>query len=505
MYAAGTLLVSRQDPTQERLAPPRPTPIAFPDVHHLLPEHPQDWNAQTAPDLLQPYSQIRKLSDVSPKHLALLNISLENHTESNIEHLFPTNENANDFLPSSSWCETSAVPTLAPPDPTSPPRALSNGRPYPTQHEFSIRVKELVCTNEAAYCALTRTTPNGQPPVRLAYYRKFYEALSSAASYWDTSRDEYIVTKLNNEITDDVTKRENVIDQHVNPNGVEYEPRKRPKSSHDADVREKDFRLPIGSPPPALAKPSAKTQAVKEPESVPGTYRGFRISNGAAMPDSYRMDAIRAFVEPIAWAFGFTLGGHRRPPVLEIKSLLVPIKLSGAVWRPPLQREKARAGCLEGPVLGISCRSETGFAPDDAMSVLDTLREVGALLCLAQERAREGIEEQKPGAGKWYTSVPRWGGGPGGEMGDEVTSEEVRKDEIHLAMEKMMPKDQNTIAKPANRSVGARRKLAMADAWRTLRVGVGIWDPRTEYCAVGKPTGSHWDEVSDVTDGVAKV
>jgi hypothetical protein len=44
-----------------------------------------------------------------------------------------------------------------------------------------------------------------------------------------------------------------------------------------------------------------------------------------------------------------------------------------------------------------------------------------------------------------------------------------------------------------------RRKVALANAWKSLRVGVGHWDPRTEYRAVGKERNLDWDEVCDLT------
>ena len=506
--SSGTLIAARQDPTQERPAPPHPTSISFPRIE-FLPEAPQAWDAESAPDLLQPYSRIRKLSDVSDEHLRILNVSLQPNIESNIERLFPTNEIAKAFLPPSEWSETpTTVPASVAPDPTSKPaRVLSNGRPYPSQHEFSVRIKELKCVNEDAFRALIRTPQAGPPPVRLAHYRRFWEALSQSASYWDTSRDEYFPEKSVEKLVEESTKRENGLVGDENAATGTNEPRKRSRPNTDLDDPAKDFELPLGSPPPAAvgAQPSTirasldvpPPKAPNDPEKPPGTYRGYRISNGSSIPDSYRIDATRAFLEPIAWAFGFTLSGHRRPPVLEIKKLLVPIKLSGTVWRAPNQREKARAGYLQGPVFGISCRSDTEFAEGKSNSTLDTLRELGALLCLAQERAREGLVERKPGEGKWWTSVPRWGGGPGGELGDAISdSGDDKKDEIELAMEEMMPKDPDGRGRSGSRSSGAKRKLALANAWKTLRVSVGYWDPRTEYCAVGKSATAEWDEVS---------
>ena len=86
-----------------------------------------------------------------------------------------------------------------------------------------------------------------------------------------------------------------------------------------------------------------------------------------------------------------------------------------------MDRARNRAGILEGPVFAFQARHETGFAGGDAagrsdtgkLDRLDVLREVGALLVLAQERAREGKEEVVPGRGKWWAEKARWGGGGG--------------------------------------------------------------------------------------------
>jgi hypothetical protein len=145
--------------------------------------------------------------------------------------------------------------------------------------------------------------------------------------------------------------------------------------------------------------------------------------------------------------------------------------------------------------MGISCRNDTGFAEGEADPVLDVLRELGAMLCIAQERAREHQIERKPGEGKWWTSVPRWGGGPGGEMGEAISG--IKDDATASAEEGKALVDvlANSRGRPSAGSSAAKRKAALTNAWKTLRVGVGFWDPRTDYRAIGKPTESDWDEV----------
>lgn len=139
--------------------------------------------------------------------------------------------------------------------------------------------------------------------------------------------------------------------------------------------------------------------------------------------------------------------------------------------------------------MGIQCRPETRFR-DPGQEIgrgqaeaLDLMREVGAMLLLAQERGREGKPPTKPGEGKWYTSKPRWGGGSGGEMGDTGGNSDdaaaTKPDEKKSSSSRMRS-----------------RKLSAAEAYKELRPGSGTWDPKVTYLAVGKEENSEFDNVS---------
>jgi len=185
--------------------------------------------------------------------------------------------------------------------------------------------------------------------------------------------------------------------------------------------------------------------------------------------------------------------------------------------------------------------SITEVAEDQRKTVLDLAREVGVMLLLAQERAREGKEPVKPGEGKWWTVTPRWGGGPGGLMENEVLPEQqlneiketstppLRMDDAilqpssnppnpattppqeHLQHSSPRPKRkanaEDPTAPPASssnsnsssssssntkNSVPHKRsstsKPALAEKWKTLRPSPSIWDPKMRYMRIGKPT-----------------
>lgn len=265
-------------------------------------------------------------------------------------------------------------------------------------------------------------------------------------------------------------------------------------------------------PPPSSSPSSTATPPIPPARSTQGprgTYTGYRISTGTLMPPPYRVQTISAFLEPLAWSFGLTLCAPRRPVHLSLQTLRVPVAVSTAVWEAPNDRIKARQGWLIGPVLGVCVREETGFGVGDVEAELkgggqkgtvDLLREIGALLGLAQERAREGKEERRPGAGKWWVEKPRWGGGAGGELGEGRGEEEVgAAGEGDTGDVEEKEGKEGERERRARKMMGFRekkKKVNAIDAWKALRPGSGFWDPRVEYKAVGKSKEGQWDEVN---------
>ena len=186
---------------------------------------------------------------------------------------------------------------------------------------------------------------------------------------------------------------------------------------------------------------------------------------------STEIDCVRAFLEPIAWAFGITLSQHRRPPVLTLGHLRFPVRMSSVAWRGSQDRAKVRQGWMEGPVLGMQCRADVNFGAVRDLateSVLDTVRELGGLLLLAQERAREGLTEKRGGEGKWWTTKARWGGGSGREV--DGTNDRVKKDASGRAEEKA-PIERNRDGSKV------RRRPTPVEVWSTLKSGNPLWDP----------------------------
>lgn len=462
-----SIFAGRRDPTKERLAPPLPTTVTFPSLCTLREAKSAVVNDETSISNIQKrISGIRKPSDLTVDLLHSLNVN------------FTTDEPLDDWVPSGhlppqSWIESANEYTGDPQGSSS--RRLYSGREAPGRKEFSIRVKEVLVSNDVGYGMLAgRIKPDANTP-RLAHLRRFWEGLDGMASYWDTSLDEYIPRKPEETSEQQATPELKGVTKKASIQSSE--PRKRTKTD--------------GTTSPSIS--SSNPPSVPGRERPPGTYRGHRMSNGADMPEMLRSDTIRPLVEACAWPFGLTVTPPRRPPLLAMGNIRVPVKLAYSVWRVPKEREKAQGRWLEGPMLGVSCRNETNFTTDNVESIVDTVSEIAALLLLAQERAREGKQESKPGEGKWWTERPRWGGGPGGEIGDaagskdgpvDVTKGKPGGDDTDTAIGQLML----LARKGAKKSTGA-------DAWKLLKPGFGYWDPKAVYEPIGKAKGSPFDEV----------
>lgn len=192
----------------------------------------------------------------------------------------------------------------------------------------------------------------------------------------------------------------------------------------------------------------------------------------------------------------------------------------------------AKQGVFEGPIILGQCRGETVFPGDDMDSqfkyvqICDVLREVAGMLLFAQERARDGLVEIKPGEGKWWTTEPRWGGaqndGPvgtpilddnGKPKGDgssgggdkpsnpEETKNSSAKSSTAAAAEpaektsnKRTRHDRNHYM--SRRSSGASKKLSIYDKWKIVQPGHGLWDKKMKYLKIGGDKDKPYDDVS---------
>ena len=156
----------------------------------------------------------------------------------------------------------------------------------------------------------------------------------------------------------------------------------------------------------------------------------------------------------------------------------------------------------------IQARPQTKFGNGEGSpAILDILKEIGAMLLIAQYRAREGKKEVIDNADKWFVTQPRWGGGTGLAVGkplglgssDEKSEERRQQREQHhqrsekseepLSKKPMYERRQKVSRKKDGDLPKAERveKSAMAPSSK--------WDRRVKYLRLGKPEGD-FDDVS---------
>jgi hypothetical protein len=480
-------------------------PLSFP-TYPIISNADPSFGSEHVSKIARQFASLRKPADVTVDHLSALNISFQSDCGLNtilsdriLQHV-PPNPLPVDEVEGSS-------------DPQSR-KLLRNGRPRPNLKDYQIRLKELQYDNQDAFAVLSRKPQPGLDMPRLVHFRRFWDGLDNMAYYWDTSLDDYITLPTQGH----VDQRETRPIHNLSPESSEaniHEPRKKPKtediqSSMPSDGEQSNLAIFTASSVelptrtvshPLHVGPQQDAEQPQSPTTGPrkGLYRGNRIGNAAGMPEQYRIDTCRSFVESICWAFGVTLSPHRKQPLLSIHNIRFPVRVSAAVWETPKDRLKARQGWLQGPAMGLQIRPDIDFGGHDPdqiiqLGALDLLRETAGILYLAQERDREGKQEKKPGDGEWWTCIPRWGGGTGGEVGeargDDDPSVSARKSEDKGDLQEVQEKLKTLRGRE-------RKKVNAAEVWKTLRPGAGIWDPKVEYEAIGKEKGNKWDEVND--------
>lgn len=437
---------------KERQPPPPPTVLTFP---RYQPEAPgSNLDEQTDIDLMKLFIPIRSYTDITATHVSVLNLHI-NH-DAALDQLVPTYH-----LPPPQWDTSSSASSAVSSEVPGELKILGNGKPAPGCKEYQTLVKEILFDAENVYKSLQGyDAPSNQNPLRVSHYRKFYQELRNVADYWDTSSD----------------------DSYATPEGK-----------------------PV--PPPTL---SADDPSASDPTKPSAVYTGRRTSTGDKMPAEHRDKVVSELVEPVLWLFGCRSDTLRTPLPLNIQTIRIPIGFAGLAYRTPVARPPSIVGSLEGPLIGIQTRTQTQFdRNDEAIHRIDLLREVGAMLLIAQMRAREGTEEVIRGLDKWYVTRPRWGGGSGvargiplGVASEEDTAtgvlSEPRTDEGDEEQSEEPPKKmrkEEKLARVAKMKEARRRE----DVRRSTLPPSSKWDKRVKYMHIGKGENDEFDSVSTLT------
>lgn len=465
---------------KQRAAPAPATPVQLPLPP---PRNVLGLAAHTAQEISALFLKIHKTGPTI-QHVQALNIC--SVAEVALEQLVPE-----DHLPPTSWQQdpTTIGGSNVFPAPLPSALTLSNGLLVPGHDVYFIRAKEILLDNEDAFRSVERKPPlPGRPMVRVAYFRHFWDALSQMADYWDTSLDECTSSAA------DAGQEAMDIDQlHSDANSAE---------GGDAEN-------------------GTKKQ----------NYTGRRIGTGREMPARHRDDAVFAFVEAITSAFRCKVERPRTEPKIKLHNLFIPLPQIGNVYRYPKDSQQARRGVLEGPLMGIQCTNQTVFhrpeePPGEGQGEnANLLREVGVMLSIAHKRSREGQTEPDPSEGKWWVSKPRWGGGPGGEVGVSEESQNAKEVEPKSPFVQELVDESKKPAsepKPPVRARGGMDRLSRkqepgstkedsegpakgrkrtkrsnaVENWKSLQPAPSSWDKNVVYKKIGKDKNATFDDVS---------
>lgn len=442
-------------------------------------------------DLYDFLMSIKRPQDISVASFKPLNLKLE--ADVPVSRIVP--EDCMSSLPPLPW-EEEETPSVdqqqqqqQPQD--CPPVLMSNDSPYPPRAKYDVVKNELLLDNDDAFREVARLGPRpGRPRVRLTQSRNFWAGLERMAQYWDTSLDNYYERPASPRQApegDAADKMQTDGEPQLSSKGEDQ-----PKTPMDLDS-------PVS---PSVSTGEQNEGKEKQQPTMVTMYTGRRLGSGNEMPDETRDETIRGFLEMAAWPFGCQVSIPSVAPRLAVRNLLFPVRQSFQTGRSPKDRQVARKGVVEGPLLIAQCRPETTFrGPDETPGsgigeVCDIFREVGAMLLAAEERAREGKTEVKPGEGKWWTTKPRWGGAPNNDVGENAGNNSDEKPAPEVGNARKRSKYDHPYL--SSRRSGSSRKMTNAEKWKLLQPGPSLWDKRLMYMQLGKAKESPFDDVCTV-------
>ena len=310
-------------------------------------------------------------------------------------------------------------------------------RPFLYDDDLTAMLGELDNDNEDGYREVLRLPPlEGRKKPRLTYARNFFASLEDMSRYWDDSKDNYYeveakepepqAAQVSDEAQKPITDRpEDRQDLEMRDGDVDAQ-----KSPQPEEVRAKEIgTAETGSPPAVIGIPTRP--------KMKSVYKGQRLGNGEQMTQATRIAAVRNLMKMVIHKFNcrdFEVNPKDR---LRISSVIVPsVFYSFCVAKVPSEMKLARARMVEGPLFAVHSRGEVRFKSRDGLlnansdfvgEKFDFFREMGCLLMVAKQRAREGKQASKePAEHQWWAVKARWGGGETrwGQLANEVYEDE---------------------------------------------------------------------------------
>lgn len=299
-------------------------------------------------------------------------------------------------------------------------------RPFLYDSDLASMLTELDIDNEDAFREILRLPPlEGRMKPRLAYSRNFFQSLEDMSRYWDDSKDNYYEVESN--------EAENPAAKPYTQNATNEQ-----KEEPDAEMRDCHESPRNGGKDPndEVAAELPTTSDIMEIPTRPKmkvVYKGHRLGNGEQMSPGTRVAAVRNLLKMAIHKFNcrdYELNPREKFRVRNIN--LPSVYYNFCVAKLPADMKLARARIVEGPLLAVHTRSEVRFKNREGLlsptsdfvgERYDLFREVGGLLMLAKQRAREGQQLSKEAReDQWWAVKSRWGGGETkwGQLASEV-------------------------------------------------------------------------------------
>ncbi|OAP56722.1 hypothetical protein AYL99_08834 [Fonsecaea erecta] len=395
MGAAGDGLLER-----ERNPPPKPIPLEFPN--YVPPRCNSPLTRQHIKNVCRELASIRKLSDIRDSHLAHLNIQMLQDV--------PLPELVSD--------------------------KQFESRPLLYDSDLTAMLEELEVGNEDAYREVLRLAPlEGRKKPRLAYSRNFFASLEDMSRYWDYSKDNYYEVESN--VTEDPAKDTNRKTDNVEKdvkNAADVEMR---DSVENSENSAQDLEQTANSnQSPDSSAPMAPIEMPSHPK-MKQVYKGQRLGNGEQMSPGTRVSAIRNLLKMAVHKFNCRDYDVSPREKLRVYNINIPsVSYNFCVAKLPADTKLVRARMVEGPLMAVHCRPEVRFKSRDGLlsptsdfvgERFDLFREIGGMLMLAKQRARDGQTLSKePSEYQWWAIKSRWGGGEmrWGQLASEVFEDE---------------------------------------------------------------------------------
>lgn len=406
---------------RERNPPPKPIALEFPSYIPRKCENILDENHIKT--VCRSLASIRRLADIHDSHLSHLNIQLEQD-----------------------------VPL---PDIVADKRF--EARPLLYDADLEAMLTELEVNNEDAYREILRLPPlEGRKKPRLAYSRNFFASLEDMSRYWDDSKDNYyeVESKEAEESTEDKSKSAAANVKDVSRLG---DPKMMGTAQSKQDLPRKDSESPQITSPESQS-PTKSTDLPTRPK-MKQVYKGNRLGSGEQMAAGTRVATIRNLLKMAVHKFNcrdYDVSPRER---LRIRNINVPaVSYNFCVAKLPSDPKLLRSRMVEGPVMAVHCRNEVRFkarqdllgpTSDFVGEKFDLFREIGGMLMLARQRAREGATPSKePREDQWWATKSRWGGGETrwGQLASEVLEDDDPSwspEERRLQLEKREKEEQD--------------------------------------------------------------